>query len=52
MAEPRVKRWTIADLDALPETTDGWRNRYEISDGELFVSRGRLTLTDPAPRRR
>jgi Uma2 family endonuclease len=39
MAEPSVKRWTIADLDALPETTDGWRNRYEIIDGELFVSR-------------
>jgi Uma2 family endonuclease len=39
MAEPSVKRWTIADLDALPETTDGWRNRYEIIDAELFVSR-------------
>ena len=39
MAEPNVKRWTIADLDALPEKVDGWRIRYEIIDGELFVSR-------------
>ncbi len=39
MAEPSVRRWTVADLDALPETVDGWRVRYEIIDGELFVSR-------------
>jgi Uma2 family endonuclease len=39
MAEPSVKRWTVADLDALPEKEDGWRIRYEIIDGELFVSR-------------
>jgi Uma2 family endonuclease len=39
MAEPSVKRWTVADVDALPETENGWRIRYEIIDGELFVSR-------------
>jgi Uma2 family endonuclease len=39
MAEPSVKRWTVADLDALPEKEAGWRLRYEIIDGELFVSR-------------
>lgn len=37
MAETRAKRWSIADLDALPD--DGRRTRYEIIDGELFVSR-------------
>ena len=35
MAEPRAKRWTVADVEALPY--DEWR-RYEIIDGELFVS--------------
>ena len=39
MAEPSVKRWTIADLDALPDEENGLRIRYEIIDGELFVSR-------------
>jgi Uma2 family endonuclease len=36
MAEPQTKRWTVADLDALPYDE---MNRYEIIDGELFVSR-------------
>jgi Uma2 family endonuclease len=36
MAEPQTKRWTVADVEALPD--DEW-NRYEIVDGELFVSR-------------
>lgn len=37
MAEPvRDDRWTVGDLDRLPD--DEW-NRYEIVDGELFVSR-------------
>ncbi|HEY7063148.1 MAG TPA: Uma2 family endonuclease [Chloroflexota bacterium] len=35
MAEPLRKRWTVADVEALPY--DEWR-RYEIIDGELFVS--------------
>jgi Uma2 family endonuclease len=39
MAEPSVKRWTVADVDALPDDPNGWRIRYEIIDGELFVSR-------------
>src|SRR4051794_36624745 len=39
MAEPSVKRWTVADLDALPNEKNGLRIRYEIIDGELFVSR-------------
>ena len=30
-------RWTIRDLDALPD--DGGWKRYEIIDGELFVTR-------------
>lgn len=30
-------RWTIRDLDAMPD--DGGWKRYEIIDGELFVSR-------------
>jgi Uma2 family endonuclease len=34
MAEPQVRRWTLADLEMLPDT-DGWI-RYEIIDGELF----------------
>ena len=38
MTQASTKRWTRAELDSLPE--DG--NRYEIVDGELFVS--------PAPR--
>ena len=32
---PAVRRWTIADLDRFPD--DGLR--YELIDGELFVSR-------------
>jgi Uma2 family endonuclease len=36
MAEPQVRRWTLADLDTLPDH-DGWI-RYEIIDGELFES--------------
>ncbi len=36
MAETRAKRWTIADLDALPDEPG---TRYEIIDGELFVTR-------------
>ena len=35
MAEPKTKRWTVADVEALPY--DEW-HRYEIIDGELFVS--------------
>jgi Uma2 family endonuclease len=35
MAETQTKRWTLAELDALPY--DEW-TRYEIIDGELFVS--------------
>ncbi len=35
MAIPQTVRWTIDDLDGFPE--DG--NRYEIIDGELFVTR-------------
>jgi Uma2 family endonuclease len=35
MAEPQTKRWTVADVEALPY--DEW-NRYEIVDGELFAS--------------
>ncbi|SRR5579884_755824 len=34
MAEPTVRRWTLADLDTPPDY-DGWV-RYEIIDGELF----------------
>lgn len=35
MAMPQLKdRWTVAERDALPD--DG--NRYEVIDGELFVS--------------
>ena len=30
-------RWTIRDLDAMPD--DGGWKRYEIIDGELFVTR-------------
>jgi Uma2 family endonuclease len=33
---PAAMRWTIADLDALP---DDESRRYEIIDGELYVSR-------------
>ena len=36
MAEPQTKRWTLADLDALPD--DGGWTRYEIIDGELYIS--------------
>lgn len=35
MAEPQRKRWTNAEVEALPY--DEWR-RYEVIDGELFVS--------------
>jgi Uma2 family endonuclease len=35
MAEPQRKRWTVAEVEALPY--DEWR-RYEVIDGELFVS--------------
>jgi Uma2 family endonuclease len=35
MAEPQRKRWTVAEVKALPY--DEWR-RYEVIDGELFVS--------------
>src|SRR5215213_7377526 len=37
MAESRVRRWTLADIEALPD--DGGWTRYEIIDGELYVSR-------------
>jgi Uma2 family endonuclease len=33
---PAALRWTVADLDAMP---DDESRRYEIIDGELFVSR-------------
>lgn len=36
MAETAAIRWTISDIEAMPE--DEWK-RYEIIDGELFVSR-------------
>ncbi len=37
MAEPLAQdRWTLADLDRFPD--DEW-HRYEIIDGELFVSK-------------
>ena len=36
MTEPGVRRWTLADLDTLPDQ-DSWI-RYEIIDGELFES--------------
>jgi Uma2 family endonuclease len=34
MAEPGVRRWTLADLETLPDH-DGWI-RYEIIDGDLY----------------
>jgi Uma2 family endonuclease len=34
MAEPQVRRWTLADLESLPDN-GGWI-KYEIIDGELF----------------
>ncbi|HEY7067484.1 MAG TPA: Uma2 family endonuclease [Chloroflexota bacterium] len=34
MAEPQVRRWTLAELETLPDH-DGWI-LYEIIDGELF----------------
>jgi len=34
MAESQVRRWTLADLETLPDQ-DGWI-RYEIIDGELY----------------
>jgi Uma2 family endonuclease len=34
MADPQVRRWTLADLESLPDQ-DGWI-KYEIIDGELF----------------
>jgi len=36
MVSPSL-RWTIRDLDALPD--DGGWTRYEVIDGELFVTR-------------
>jgi hypothetical protein len=36
MANPRVEPWTIHDLERFPY--DEW-HRYEIIDGELFVSK-------------
>jgi Uma2 family endonuclease len=36
MTEAQAKRWTLAEIEALPD--DEW-TRYEIVDGELFVSR-------------
>jgi Uma2 family endonuclease len=35
MAEPQRRRWTVAEVEALPY--DEW-HRYEVIDGELFVS--------------
>lgn len=35
MAESGVRRWTLADLEALPD--DGGWTRYEIIDGELLI---------------
>ena len=35
MAESRAVRWTIADVEALPD--DEWK-RYELIDGQLHVS--------------
>jgi Uma2 family endonuclease len=37
MGMSTVLRWTTADVDALPDTG----SRYEIIDGELFVSKAR-----------
>src|SRR3954463_5271867 len=34
MAESQVRRWTLADLETLPDQ-DGWI-RYEIIDGERY----------------
>ncbi len=34
---PHTLRWTVRDLDAMPD--DGGWKRYEIVDGELFVTR-------------
>ena len=36
MAEPRLRRWTSAEVEKLDDQ-DGWI-RYEIIDGELYVS--------------
>ena len=52
MVDSRTKRWTVADVDALPY--DEW-HRYEIIDGELFVSTAphyelqELALNAPPP---
>ena len=35
MAERRAQRWTVEDVEALPD--DGW-TRYELVDGELLMS--------------
>jgi Uma2 family endonuclease len=35
MARAQSKRWTVEDVDALPD--DGW-TRYELVDGELLMS--------------
>lgn len=43
MATPTVtKRWTHEDLDRLPESENG--DRYEIIDGELFVTPSAIPL--------
>ena len=34
-ANPQQVRWTISDLAGFPDNS----NRYEIIDGELFVTR-------------
>src|SRR5581483_8480500 len=36
MAETGTRRWTIADLESLPDEPG---TRYEIINGELFVTR-------------
>ena len=36
MTTTKAKRWTIADLEDIPQPWDD--TRYEIIDGELFVS--------------
>lgn len=36
MTTTKAKRWTIADLEGIPQPWDD--TRYEIIDGELFVS--------------
>lgn len=40
MSSARSRRWTAADLASLPD--DG--KRYEVIDGELFVTCGSPTI--------